>query len=95
MTWPCQGRCLDAAWISNKGWAYFFKGSQFWRYDIPYDKVDLGDADITYPRQMRRWRGFRFSSGIVMLRSVERRVVRFLSIQCHTQRSRCLVDYDR
>src|ERR1700730_15490084 len=54
MSWPCQGRCFDAAWIANKGWAYFFKGGQYWRYDIPYDKVDLGDHDVTYPRPLRR-----------------------------------------
>ena len=55
--WPCEGRCFDAAWISNKGWAFFFKGNQFWRYDIPFRKADLGDNEITFPRQMRRWPG--------------------------------------
>jgi hypothetical protein len=66
MNWPCQGRCIDAAWISNKGWAYFFKGGQFWRYDIPLNKADLGDDAITFPRQMRLWPGLpqAWSSGI-------------------------------
>lgn len=64
MNWPCSGRCFDAAWISNKGWAYFVKGDQFWLYDIVANRIDHGhpnDAvlklrDFVYPKPMR-WPG--------------------------------------
>jgi hypothetical protein len=55
MSWPCQGRCVDAAWISHKGWAYFVKGGLVWRYDILHDKVDL-DEGRGFPRAVR-WPG--------------------------------------
>jgi hypothetical protein len=74
MNWPCPGRCFDAAWISNKGYAYFLKGDQFWRYDIAANRVDhghMGDAalklrDFVYPRPMRLWPGLpqSWSNGI-------------------------------
>lgn len=65
MTWPCQGRCFDAAWISNKGFAYFLKGDQFWRYDIVANRVGRGEfnddqlkvATFVYPRPMKVWSG--------------------------------------
>jgi hypothetical protein len=61
MVWPCPGRCFDAAWIANRGWAYFVKGDQLWRYDVVANRVDygnMGDAalklrDSVYPRPMR------------------------------------------
>src|SRR5579859_4786354 len=61
MVWPCPGRCLDAAWIANREWAYFVKGNQFWRYDIVANRIDygrMGDPilklqDSVFPRQMR------------------------------------------
>jgi hypothetical protein len=73
MNWPCAGRCFDAAWIANRGWAYFVKGHQFWRYDIVANRVDhghMGDAilkvqDSVFPRPMR-WPGLpqSWSTGI-------------------------------
>jgi hypothetical protein len=73
MNWPCTGRCFDAAWISNRGWAYFVKGNQFWRYDIGANRVDhgnMGDAvlkvqDAAFPRPMQ-WPGLpqSWSNGI-------------------------------
>ena len=72
--WPCAGRCFDAAWISNKGGAYFLKGDQFWRYDIISNRVDRGefwDAELkvtafVYPRPMKLWSGLpqSWSNGI-------------------------------
>src|ERR1700730_1019304 len=64
--WPCQGRCIDAAWISNKGYAYFAKGNQFWRYDIARDKVSFVEVWDNYPMPMRVWSGFpqAWSTGI-------------------------------
>src|ERR1043166_7352289 len=66
MEWPCRGRCIDAAWIANKGWAYFFAGGRYWRYDIAHNKVDLGDTEVTYPRPLRTVPGFpsAWSSGV-------------------------------
>ena len=43
MNWPCPGRCFDAAWISDKGGAYFVQGEQFWRCDIVSNRVDHGE----------------------------------------------------
>src|SRR5439155_5473523 len=56
MTWPCQGRCFDAAILWRNGYALLFKGNQFWRYDIARDKVDLGE-NTGYPRPVRVFAG--------------------------------------
>src|SRR5437588_1447983 len=65
MNWPCQGRCIDAAVLWRNGFALFFKGNQFWRYDIVRDKVDWGEdtgsgtlgEDRGYPRPVREFTG--------------------------------------
>src|SRR5438046_562998 len=64
--WPCQRRCIDAAWIANMGFAYFAEGSQFWRYDIERRKVSFVEVWDNYPMLMRNWRGFpqAWSAGI-------------------------------
>src|SRR5690348_513827 len=57
MTWPCEGRCISAAMISNKGRAFFFRGNQFWRYDIHYDKVEQGEHPLrNWPGLPQSWR---------------------------------------
>jgi hypothetical protein len=55
--WPCQGRCIDAAWIADKGYAYFAKGNQFWRYDMAREKVSFVEVFDGYPKPMRVWPG--------------------------------------
>src|SRR5579859_2879367 len=63
MNWPCPGRCFDAAWIWNKGRAYFAQGDQYWRYDVVANRVDRGDwgdselkvGSFVFPRPMRLW----------------------------------------
>jgi hypothetical protein len=64
--WPCEGRCIDAAWIANLGFAYFAKGDQVWRYDIARNKVSFVEVWDNYPKPMRKWPGFpqAWSSGI-------------------------------
>jgi hypothetical protein len=57
MTWPCQGRCIDAAMISNRGYAFFFRGGQFWRYDVRSRRVEQGEQPL------RLWPGLRRQTG--------------------------------
>jgi hemopexin len=38
---------INAAVMWNNGKAYFFKGSQYIRFDVAADKVDLGSVDIS------------------------------------------------
>jgi hypothetical protein len=45
---------VNAAVVWNNGKAYFFKGSQYIRYDIAADKTDAG-----YPKPIAgNWAGF-------------------------------------
>jgi len=65
MNWPCPGRCIDAGLLWRNGFAVFFKGNQFWRYDIVRDKVDWGEdtgtgalgEDRPYPRPVSEFAG--------------------------------------
>lgn len=52
---------VDAGVVWNNGKAYFFKGSQYIRYDVATDRVDLGPLPIA-----GNWPGFpaAFASGI-------------------------------
>ena len=50
---------MDAAleWRRN-GRTYFFKGSQYWRYDTTRGQIDAG-----YPRDMSAWGGIPYDIG--------------------------------
>jgi hypothetical protein len=43
---------VDAGVVWNNGKVYYFKGSEYIRYDIASDRVDLG-----YPAPLSKWRG--------------------------------------
>jgi len=54
-------KTIDAVVEWDNGKAYFFKGSQYSRYDIKADRVDPG-----YPKPINRetWPGFPWTDGI-------------------------------
>jgi hypothetical protein len=64
-SWPCRGKCFDAAILWNDGIALFFKDDKYWAYDLIYEKVDIGNYS-PFPRPMRRLSGLPggWSSGI-------------------------------
>jgi matrix metalloproteinase-14 (membrane-inserted) len=54
-----SGKVLDAVTAWGNGKAYFFKGSQYVRWDIKADRVDPG-----YPKSIREWTGLPWTDGI-------------------------------
>ena len=56
---PKTAKTIDAAVEWGNGKAYFFKGSQYSRYDLKADRVDPG-----YPKSITEWTGLPWTDGI-------------------------------
>ena len=56
---PKTAETIDAAVEWGNGKAYFFKGSQYSRYDLKADRVDPG-----YPKSITEWTGLPWTDGI-------------------------------